>query len=145
MKEMNYDHELGIPAEAAWAVLADFGAFLDWNPLDVPYTVEGEGIGMVRVLDIPGLGRLGERLDYLNDGERCLRYSLTEGEPLGMLTYAADLRVQTQSDNSCMLHWIGRFTGADGADLDAMAQNLAGSYANMSSALERYVLNQGTS
>ncbi len=139
MREMTYRQTLAAPAAAVWTVLADFGAFLDWNPLDVPYEVQGEGIGMVRILDIPGLGRLGERLDHRDGDAMRLRYSLTEGKPLGMTAYAADLHVEDHGNGTCTVHWIGRFSADEGADLDAMATNLAGSYANMSSALETFV------
>ena len=143
MREMTYDQTLNVDASAAWNVLADFGAFLDWNPMDVPYTVTGEGIGMVRTLDIPGLGPLGERLDARDADAMRIAYSLSEGEPLGMQTYAADVSLEDHGDGTCTMHWVGRFTGAEGADLDEMANNVRGSYQNMSNALERYVKANG--
>ena len=142
MREMNYQQTLAVPIDAAWAVLEDYGAFIEWNPINVPYEVVGDGIGMIRYLDIPGLGRLGERLDHLDRSQRSLSYSLTEGEPLGMKTYTAELQLKPESDGTCTLCWIGRFTGGEGADLDEMATNLAGSYARMSTALEQYVQRQ---
>ena len=140
---MTYDQTLNVEARAAWNVLADFGAFLDWNPMDVPYSVTGDGIGMVRTLDIPGLGAIGERLDACDAESMRIAYSLTEGEPLGMQTYNAEVSLEDHGNGTCTMHWVGRFTGAEGADLDEMANNVRGSYQNMSNALEHYVQANG--
>lgn len=142
MKVVNHEHTMKVPARNAWDVFADFGGFLKWNTIDANIEVSGEGNGMVRTLDIPGLGRIGERLDHADENTMSLSYTLVEGQPLGMQTYHADISIVPVSDNESRIIWRGDFSGAVDANLDEMANNLTGSYQGMSEALEHYVANQ---
>ena len=55
---------IGFPPCHVWAVLSDFGAFQDWAMGGAGTSkVEGDGPGMVRLLDVPGLGEIAECLD----------------------------------------------------------------------------------
>ncbi len=88
---------LAVSADKAWSVLADFGNFLAWASGGVgSCRIEGEGIGMVRHLDIPGLGPIAERLDALEHDTCTLGYTLLSKGMAGMDEYAA--RVQVVAD-----------------------------------------------
>lgn len=127
------------PAARVWAILADFGAFLDWayRGAGGSIEVEGDGIGMVRHLDMGG-SRMGERLDQLDHEGRTLSYSLSYGEPLGMTEYRARVRVEEQEEGRCVLHWTGEFTTGDPEQTAKITATLEGVYDAFSKALAAY-------
>jgi hypothetical protein len=135
MRAVDYEHEIGVPVAAAWPVFADFGGFAEWNALPITLEIAGDGVGMTRTMDIPGIGRISERLDQRDDASMALAYSLVEGNPLGMVEYRAQVTLSAAGAESTLIRWHGEFTGGADADLDEMAENLAGSYKGMSQAL----------
>ena len=141
MQTLTYQHSIDVPADAAWNVLADFGAFLDWaGSPGASIEVSGAGMGMIRHLTIEGYGTIGERLDTLDPDTRTLAYTLVEGQPLGMTTYQARLTVTPTSASACRLDWSGRF---EGEDETAIKPQLRGSWQGMSAALESFARNAG--
>lgn len=134
-----WEQEIAGSADDAWNVFAKFEAFLEWNKLDVGYEVTGDGIGMVRTLVIDGFGRVGERLDLLDNEERRQHYTLVEGTPLGMQTYRAEVQIKPIDANRCRICWEGQFTVADDTDEAKVGQSLLGSYQGMSTSLDNYL------
>ena len=129
---------LDAPADKVWGVLADFGNFLPWaTGGNGSIELEGEGVGMIRHMDLPGLGKLSERLDKLDPAQRVLGYSLL-GEAAGMAEYRCEVTV-ADSESGCVLHWRAEFTPAAGLDAADMVASLGGSYDGMSAALAQFV------
>lgn len=127
--------ELAVPASAVWAVLADFGGFLDWATGGAgTIRIEGDGEGMVRHLSLPGVGEMAERLDRLDHQTRTQCYSLASGTPIGMGSYSATV-VVSETAGGCRLDWTGEFEPAPGADAEMIRQGLEGSYNGMSQSL----------
>jgi hypothetical protein len=139
MQTVDYEHEIGVPVGAAWPVFANFGGFAEWNAMPITLEIVGDGVGMTRTMDIPGIGRVGERLDQRDDANMSLAYSLVEGNPLGMVQYRAQVTLSAAGAESTRIEWHGEFTGGADADLDQMAENLTGSYQGMSEALGSFV------
>ena len=140
MTILEMENELSCDTDAAWQVLADFGNFLVWATGGAgTCELEGEGVGMIRHLDIPGLGKISERLDGLDDSTRTLAYTLVSEDMAGMKKYGASVRVVEGADGSGRLQWRGEFEAADGLDPDEVKASLSGSYTMMAQGLEAYV------
>lgn len=139
MRTLVYEHEIGVPVSAAWAVFADFGGFAQWNGLPMTLEIAGQGLGMTRSMDIPGIGRVSERLDQRDDTNMKLAYALVEGNPLGMVEYRAEVTLSAAGKDRTLIKWRGEFQGNPGADLDQMAADLTASYKGMSEALGSFV------
>ena len=137
MTTVTVERTLDVPAKDAWAVLADFGGLLNWAG-EGKTELEGEGIGMIRHLDMPAMGKMGEKLDVLDHDEMVLGYSLVYGE-VGMREYRALIRLHPVGEGSCKILWQGDYEAADGVDLAAGITALDGAYNGMSDALEAYV------
>jgi hypothetical protein len=99
---------------------------------------EGTGIGMIRHLDIPGTGKMAERLDQLDAATMTIGYILVYGNPAGMSEYRAVVRL-SDAAGGCRVDWHGEFVPAEGQDTDTVAGNLEAAYHGMSDALEAYV------
>ncbi|MEM8500763.1 MAG: SRPBCC family protein [Pseudomonadota bacterium] len=127
-------------ADAAWQVLADFGNFLPWATGGAGTSrLEGEGQGMVRHLDIPGIGLVSERLDQLDNASQTLAYSLTSANMAGMASYSASIQLVAQGTERCKLIWRGEFEPQAGMESEDVMKALAGSYDIMSQGLEAFV------
>ena len=139
MRTVEHEHEIHVPVSAAWKVFSNFAAFAEWNAMPVELDIDGSGVGMTRTMDIEGIGRIRERLDKLDHEKRQIAYTLVEGTPLGMVEYHAEVALYAAGEGRTLIKWHGEFDGAPGADLDAMAENLKGSYQGMSEALGAFV------
>ena len=137
---LEQDNSLACDSDAAWQVLADFGNFLAWATAGVGSAkLEGEGVGMIRHLDIPGLGLVSERLDMLDPASRSLTYTLVSENVAGMARYSATVQVISDGKEQCRLRWRGEFEPLPGTDSDEVRNSLAGFYSTMSQGLEAYV------
>ena len=144
MATVLYDQDLTISSADAWAVLADFSGFLNWAAGGPEggatiETVGDEGIGMVRRMNIPGIGIVGERLVRRDADNKVLSYEIVEGNPLGMATYIAVVTLTDTADGACHIDWNGTMTAIDGADEATVAQSVKGSFIGMSEALQAYI------
>ena len=144
MKTVTHDQDLPLSAANAWAVLAEFAGFLKWaaGGPEGGATVEivgEEGIGMIRRMNIPGIGIVGERLVRRDDANKVLSYEIAEGKPLGMDTYIAVVTLTETDAGTCHIDWNGSMTAIEGADEAVVAQSLQGSFIGMSEALTAYI------
>ena len=131
--------DLDVPVESAWRVLADFPAFLEWAGVgEGTIEIEGDGIGMIRHMDLPGVGKMAERLDKLDHDNHTIGYALVYGNPIGLAEYSAVVHLEPNDEGHCRIIWHGEFSAADGHDPATVAENLEGSYHGMSAALAAY-------
>ena len=140
MNTVELTHDLDVSAIDAWAVLADFPGFLKWaGGGEGTIEIEGTGVGMVRHLNMPGTGKMAERLDRLDDDTTTIGYSLMYGNPVGMAEYRAVVRLEATEKNACRIHWHGEFTPAEDQQADVVRGNLEAAYQGMAAALAAYV------
>ena len=137
---LELDTNLNCSSDAAWQVLADFGNFLPWATGGAgTVSLEGEGLGMIRHLDIPGLGQVSEQLDLLDDVDRILGYAMVSEAMAGMANYSASVQVFSVGEQHCRLQWRGRFKPLPDLDSDEVKNSLATSYKTMAQGLEAFV------
>ena len=140
MSSLDLSVDLDIAAENAWAVLADFPGFLKWAAgRQGSIEIEGEGVGMIRHMDLPGTGKMAERLDRLDPETMTIGYTLVYGNPAGMAKYQAVVNVNGTAEDTCRIDWHGEFTAAAGGDENTVSGNLEAAYHGMSAALVEYV------
>lgn len=125
------------PVDSMWAVLADFGAFLDWAG-EGEIRVEGEGIGMIRHLDMGG-AQLAERLLLLDHDKRQISYDIVSGEPIGMKTYCAVVEIRETGDGVSEIQFHGEFDVVEAGTEDQVSASLTAAFEGMTTALVAYV------
>ena len=140
MPSVSVERIVDFPPDKVWAVLADFGAFQAWAMGgEGSSKVEGDGPGMVRLLDVPSMGEIAERLEKADGENHHLVYSLFHGNPLGMMRYTANVQLSPEPGNKCKISWHGEFDPLPDANASTVAQNLRGSYNTMTDALAAYL------
>jgi hypothetical protein len=76
MGKVAVDAEYQTSADRVWKILADFGGIGSWAPGVESCDLEGEGIGSVRSIAMPGGIVMKERLDSLDEAGRSLSYAI---------------------------------------------------------------------
>jgi hypothetical protein len=105
------------PAEV-WALLANFGE-TQWIPMADKVTLEGEGVGMRRLLHMEGAEPIIEQLDAIDHDQRVLTYSI-ENNPLPTSSYQAVCSVAADGDGT-LIEWVVTFEPiGDEGDVAAM-------------------------
>lgn len=94
-------------ASAVWDLLSDFGGVTRYSEGIESCTVEGEGVGAVRTIRLPGGMTLQERLEAFDDAGRRLQYAIVAG-PLPMDNYLATIAVREDGDAS-VIDWSSTF------------------------------------
>jgi hypothetical protein len=109
------------PAEAVWALVRDFGGVTKWNPPSAieGCSVEGDGIGAVRTLTLPGGAALQERLEAFDEGAMSMSYSFTGKLLLPLEDYYATMRVLPAGEGECDLEWSSSFGPGPMPEADA--------------------------
>ena len=137
---LEYTHDVDANIEDLWHTFADFPALMKQLGNDLHTEISGDGIGMQRIFISvdPNSGeenRFAERLDHLDASSRELAYTLTEGHPIGMATYAAQVRLESIDTGRTRIHWLGTFTALPDHAVEDVREQLQGSYAGMSEGL----------
>jgi hypothetical protein len=126
MGEYRMEGEVEIPADALWSVVSDF-ADVSWVPGKPARENEGEGIGMVRVINTPPIPAVREQLDAIDEAERTIRYRVIEGNPMPLSDYRAAMQVVDLGDGRSRLVWSCSFEPA-GVSEDQARKTVAGMY-----------------
>jgi hypothetical protein len=89
-----------------WALLANFGD-THWIPMADHVTLEGEGVGMRRLLHMEGSEPIIEQLDAIDHDGRVLTYSI-ENNPLPTSAYQAVCTVSADGEGA-QIEWVVTF------------------------------------
>ena len=96
--------------ESIWELLRDFGGILRWNTSGIEsVSVQGEGIGAVRTIGIPGGIQLQEKLEAHDDDARSFSYSFTGKLVIPFEDYYATMTVVKEGDSECRVDWESTF------------------------------------
>ncbi|HYW05278.1 MAG TPA: SRPBCC family protein [Gammaproteobacteria bacterium] len=107
MTEVHVRETIDAPAARVWEMIGDFGGLARIG-LVPSCTVEGEGIGAVRTLDMGG-PVVRERLEAHDDAGRTLTYTMVETGPLPVRNYRSTIRVLEEGPQRCTIDWAGEF------------------------------------
>jgi uncharacterized protein YndB with AHSA1/START domain len=141
MPELKTSQVLEAPADAVWALLADFGAIEHWWPTDAPIqiqsvAIEGVGLGMVRrILNRGAAHPIDERLEFIDPDARRLVLSIVGHRPAGLTGYLAEGQLVDQADGRCRMDYRVLYTTAPGLE-ERTRLGLLATYAMMFRGLE---------
>ena len=108
--EVKITENFAASAESVWEMLRDFGGILRWNSKGIDsVSVEGEGIGAVRTIGIPGGISLQERLEAHDDEARSFSYSFFGKPVIPLDDYYATMTVFDEGDGQCRVDWESTF------------------------------------
>lgn len=127
MSRVEVNEPVPAPAAKVWELVRDFGGIAKWGgPALQSCTVEGEGVGAIRRIGLPGGLSLAERLEALDDASRSLSYSIVGKSPLPVKDYLSTIRVVEDGPAACRVDWSSRFEpdGTGEAQAQAMIRGV---------------------
>jgi carbon monoxide dehydrogenase subunit G len=107
MVSVKVSERIEASADRVWELLRDFGGLQRYSPAIESCSVEGQGIGAVRTLGLPGGGKLVERLEAFDDAKRRLSYAIVAG-PIPVTDYLATIEVCDEG-TGCRVDWSSTF------------------------------------
>ncbi len=134
MSEIEVNEEFQSSADTVWKKFSDFGGIAEWAPGVESCELEGEGIGAVRAVGMPGGVVIKERLEAIDEAARRLSYSIAEG-PMPLENYLATVQV-SQVGDGCRVVWGASFDAPDGVPAEAVGTGVSGAYSGMLAALK---------
>ncbi len=87
-----------------------FDGIAKWlGPMVQNMTVEGEGIGAIRTIALPGDMELQEQLESYDEDGRTFSYAILGEGPLPVSNYLATLTIIEVGPNTCRVEWGSSF------------------------------------
>ena len=124
---LTVERSVALPATAAevWSLIGGFGDLDKWHPAVEGCRTETAGDETVRLLTLPGGGKLSEVLIAHDPARMSYTYGIVEG-PLPVRDYRSSLRVDAGTEG-CKVVWSGEFE-AEGTSDDKAREVIAGIY-----------------
>lgn len=107
---------LDAPADEVWKTVGDFGSAHRYLVAVEEVSVEGEGVGSVRVLTFQNGDRFVEMLEGIDEEERTVQYA-TLDTPLPLVTCSSEIAVRDRNGR-CEVEWTSTFEAADGDEAE---------------------------
>jgi polyketide cyclase/dehydrase/lipid transport protein len=128
MTDVKVSETVAAPAAKVWELLGDFGGVAKWGGAMLQNVkVEGEGVGAVRRIGLPGGMEIAERLEAFDAAKRSLTYSIVGKSPIPIKNYQSVCSVVETGANSCRVDWNGSFE-PDGVGEDQAKGMVSGIY-----------------
>ena len=114
MTEVLVTDQINASADSVWELVRDFGGIKKWNSGAISdISVEGEGIGAVRTITLPGELTLQEELRGFDAAERSFSYAIVGDSPMPVSDYLATLTIVPVSADLCRVEWGSTFECGD--------------------------------
>lgn len=110
MSEVKVSDAIAAPASKVWELLGDFGGVTKWGGAMLQScTVEGEGVGAVRRIGLPGGLEISERLEAYDAAKRSFSYAIIGKSPIPIKNYVSVCTIVETGANACRVDWNGSF------------------------------------
>ena len=134
MSEYTAEGEFELSVEALWAAVSDFGD-LSWLPGKPIYSSEGEGPGMVRILNMSPIPEVREQLDEIDEDHHTIFYRVIAGVPMPITDYQASMQVVDAGQGRSRLIWSSKWE-PDGVSEEEATQVVSNMYKNVMAAMK---------
>ena len=119
MIEVHVERELAFAEDRVWALLSDFGD-LTWTEGWDKLETEGEGIGMVRRIIMPGIDPIEETLQSMDHDKKQFSYTIPN-MPIPVSDYRAEVSVAGVDTARSKVSWRCTAKQEGGSATDAAA------------------------
>jgi Polyketide cyclase / dehydrase and lipid transport len=120
--------ELDVAADAVWNTLGAFDHIDRWARLKV-LSVEGQGVGCLRTVEMPSGVRVTERLLAWQPQAMTFSYEILEPNPYRIDDYVSTVTVVQLARGRSRVCWVGEFTAQTGAEVHRSKALLCKAYA----------------
>lgn len=129
MAEVQVTEDVPVAASKIWDLVRDFGGAQKWlGPMVQKLELEGEGVGAIRTITLPGEMMLHEQLQALDEAEMSFTYAIVRESPLPVSDYVAKFKLVETGADSCRIEWGSTFEPAPGMSEDDARPMVEGIY-----------------
>jgi hypothetical protein len=129
MAEVQVVEELPIAASKIWELVRDFGGAKKWlGPMVQKLELEGEGVGAIRTITLPGDTLLHEQLEAMDEAGMTFTYAIVRDSPLPASDYVANFKLIETGAETCRIEWGSTFQPAGGMSDDDVKPMIEGIY-----------------
>lgn len=118
MLEVSVKTVIDVPAENVWSIIRDFGSIGKYVSAVENCTVDGEGIGAKRMLELKDGGEIIEKLEKVDDRNKVLTYKIVSG-PLPVDNYVSEMKVNELTPHQSEITWSSSFVAKGASDEEA--------------------------
>lgn len=104
MIDMTVTRKINASIDEVWEILEDFGD-LSWVPGASDVEAIGSGVGMTRLIRMPGLAPIEEKLLSLDPAAKTLSYAIPQHEIIPFANYVADIRLTAVKNDVTRVDW----------------------------------------
>ncbi|WP_229052477.1 SRPBCC family protein [Aeromicrobium sp. Leaf350] len=121
-QEISIVRVIEAPADAAWAVVSNFGGLATWNPEAVDVAVTGAGTEMVRRVSVTNGSVIEERLTTFDSGARHMEYVVSATEPPSPVAgMVASIGIHETSSGRACVEWKVTFPPSSPPSTESLA------------------------
>jgi hypothetical protein len=129
MAQVQVSEDVPVAAAKIWDLVRDFGGAQKWlGAMVQKLELEGEGVGAIRTITLPGDTKLHEQLQALDDAEMSFTYAIVRESPLPTTDYVAKFKLVETGPDSCRIEWGSTFEPAGGMSEDDVKPLVEGIY-----------------
>lgn len=104
------EERIDASADTVWNLVQDFGGIMSWsNGAFHGLSVEGDGIGAIRTINVTSELQVQEQLKAHDDQGKQFTYAIIGDSPLPMRDYLATMKIVPIDDSSCTVDWSATF------------------------------------
>jgi hypothetical protein len=92
------------PSGKVWAAIRNIDGLDRWFPVIESCRVEGEGVGVIRILGLGDGAEIRDRIEEIDDHARCFRYLRTH-HPFPISSYRGKVSVRDAGDGKSEVTW----------------------------------------
>ncbi len=120
MTKVSMSTQVNASADKVWKLFRDFNGLPAFIAAIKKSTMEGEGIGALRTLNLEGGGPpIVERLETFDDQAKTLSYSIVTS-PLPLSNYVATVEVIDTGPSKCEVRWYSTFEPSGAPEAEAV-------------------------
>ena len=133
MKTVEVSRVANIPSEIIWDEMKHFDRVLRWVPggSESTISVEGNGVGAIRDIDLITQGYVQHELIAYSDKDLSFSYKLIDGKPVGMQDYVVVAKIIPIDNSSSEIRWSGKVESDKRLNEDDVAEALSVALNNM--------------
>ena len=137
MIEIEYKRDTDLSADTVWEELRHYDRVLKWIPRgdESRITIKGEGIGMIRDIELATQGYVQHKLVAFDNDKRMFSYTLTAGKPIGMQDYTVVATVTPIDSDHCTISLAGKMTADDNLNEPEIGRALEVALGNMTTGI----------
>jgi hypothetical protein len=104
IENVNVTKKINVPTDKVWSAISGIGGLDRWFPVIARCSVEGDGVGAIRTLELVSGGEIRDRIDAINSEARRFVYNRIV-HPFPVSKYIGTVEVRDADNRQAEVSW----------------------------------------